>query len=617
MNPLPMAEKPMNEMPAFTLQDHIEASWKRLKENLLKVFILQVISFIGIIFLLIATGAIGFGLTVSNSKVVKILSSWSPAGFPGLKDIPSDYYYTIGGLLLVYIICAAIIGSISSIGSLLALHSSNKGMTLMEIIKRTIALIPLVILYGLVSMLLVIGGFGLFIVAGIAIQIFISFGFYITVFEKKKPFAAIYRSVQFVSSEFGLVLGRVLLIFLASIVITLIFQTLNRGDLKPYIALLTAVFNIFMGWFSVAYFIELYEHLNAKIPEDKPASTVWIYILSLLGWIIILMVIYVGISFVWPKLSEAINAEANKTESQDISAKVTNYVPSNCGLSVPLPDTFDKDTGRFWIYEERPLEQDSFRDLAPANITKTGVLGAIVSFKSNEQRFKDDDKTFKINYPGINIICTSNTAKYTLDDFVTQAQKSTKYTITLDQKDMFGKVAVQSLWVEGVDEQGDYFKEPLHLGVSEDGNRLFYVKIWGNSSSSKSIDKQISTDIDTILDNLSYRAVSPTIKSAATTTNTTNTQKSSNCTQYKIYEGEFASDKCYKAQDYKDLQYYLSAYNSAVFSYNGAVSSMRITCSGSDFFKDSCTRDTAQKDEAEKKINEYKGTIQGIIARGK
>jgi hypothetical protein len=615
MDPLPVADKTLNLPNSFTLQDHIEASWRRLKENLLKVFILHIISFIGIIILLIATGAIGFGLTVSNQQVVKILSSWSPNSFPGLKDIPNSYYFSMGGLLLAYIICAAIIGSVSSIGTLLSLHTSNKSSSLMNIIKQSIRLIPLAILFGIVSFILVFGGLGLFIIAGIAIQIFISFGFYVTVFEKKKPFAAIHRSVQFVSSEFGLVLGRVILIFLASIVVTLIFQTFNRGDIKPYIGLLTGIFNIFMGWFSVAYFIELYEHLNAKIPEEKPTSTIWIYILSLLGWVLILLVIYLGVSFVWPKISAAIKSDMNK-ETQTSSAIISNYVPSNCGLSVPLPGTADKGTGRYWIYEERPLEQDSFRDLAPASVTKSGVLGAIVSFKTNDQRFKDGDKTFKINYPGINIICVGNTAKYTLDDFVAQAQKSTKYKVTLDQKDMFGKVTIQSIWVEGVDAQGDYFKEPLHLGVSEDGNRLFYIKIWANPSTTQTIDKQISSDIDAILDNLSYREVSASIKTS-TTAPTSNTTKSSNCTQYKIYEGEFASDKCYSSQDYKDLQYYLSAYNSAVFSYNGAISSMRITCSGSDFFKDSCDRDKSQKDEAEKKINEYKSTIQGIIARGK
>lgn len=44
---------------------------------------------------------------------------------------------------------------------------------------------------------------------------------------------------------------------------------------------------------------------------------------------------------------------------------------------------------------------------------------------------------------------------------------------------------------------------------------------------------------------------------------------------------------------------------------------MDITCSGSEFFKDECEEDKAQKAKAEADIAKYKVTIQGIIAKGK
>lgn len=91
----------------------------------------------------------------------------------------------------------------------------------------------------------------------------------------------------------------------------------------------------------------------------------------------------------------------------------------------------------------------------------------------------------------------------------------------------------------------------------------------------------------------------------------------SNCIRRNIREGEFAGNKCYSQQDYEDLEYYLQRYNSAVFSLDGAEASMRITCSGSDFFKDSCERDKQQKSQAEADIQKYKGIIQGIIAKGR
>lgn len=88
------------------------------------------------------------------------------------------------------------------------------------------------------------------------------------------------------------------------------------------------------------------------------------------------------------------------------------------------------------------------------------------------------------------------------------------------------------------------------------------------------------------------------------------------CDEYNIREGEFSSNNCYSQKDYDDLLYYLRRFNSAVSSYNGAISSMRITCSGSDFFKDACERDKKQKQQSEDDMNKYRETIKGIIARG-
>ncbi len=90
------------------------------------------------------------------------------------------------------------------------------------------------------------------------------------------------------------------------------------------------------------------------------------------------------------------------------------------------------------------------------------------------------------------------------------------------------------------------------------------------------------------------------------------------CYEYNIREGDFKSHKCYSKEDYDDLVYFLSRYNQAVFSYNSAISGMKITCdSGSDFFKDACKEDKDQKEEAEDDIDEYKDKVNNLISKGK
>lgn len=89
------------------------------------------------------------------------------------------------------------------------------------------------------------------------------------------------------------------------------------------------------------------------------------------------------------------------------------------------------------------------------------------------------------------------------------------------------------------------------------------------------------------------------------------------CIQYKIREGEFVSDKCYSQKDYDDLLYYLQRYNSSVFNRDGATESIKITCKGSDFFKQSCEDDKKRLAEAEADIVKYRDIIRNIILKGK
>ena len=84
-----------------------------------------------------------------------------------------------------------------------------------------------------------------------------------------------------------------------------------------------------------------------------------------------------------------------------------------------------------------------------------------------------------------------------------------------------------------------------------------------------------------------------------------------------IREGEFSSNKCYSSQDYDDLVYYLNRFNNAGFTLNGANAAMKITCSGSEFFKQSCEEDTKEKQQAESDIGKYRETVKSIIAKGR
>lgn len=90
------------------------------------------------------------------------------------------------------------------------------------------------------------------------------------------------------------------------------------------------------------------------------------------------------------------------------------------------------------------------------------------------------------------------------------------------------------------------------------------------------------------------------------------------CIQYKIREGEFASDKCYSASDLSDLEYNINKLNNAVFEYNGTVNMVNVTCGGfTESFKQQCEQGKKDLDMYNKQIEEAKAAIRNSIAKGK
>lgn len=156
----------------------------------------------------------------------------------------------------------------------------------------------------------------------------------------------------------------------------------------------------------------------------------------------------------------------------------------------------------------------------------------------------------------------------------------------------------------------------IYHGISSgDFDNVFLKPFREFSSELEKASKEIPTPIATKAATLQSPSPPPSVKKQ--------TQPVvSNCIKKNIREGEFASNKCYSPQDYEDLEYYLGRFSSAVFNRDSADSSMRITCNcrvpqECEFFKDSCEKDKQKKSQAEVDIQNYRSTIQGIIARGK
>lgn len=305
--------------------------------------------------------------------------------------------------------------------------------------------------------------------------------------------------------------------------------------------------------------------------------------------------------------------------------RLRSVVPSSCGYAVGQPTTAIDNPHQEWIYEEIEAGPESFRGLVPASVTNKGVLLAAMQFKEIPDMFATQYKekgSYEIARPGLVSYCVQNSQGWDLDAFISHINqiKSDQFTYDIvGGRTMWGEIELQQIHVNGI-LRGTYVNEPLYLSVIPAGSsysRLVIFQPW------KSKEERIDADVEAISRSLAPRELTtqlvvPAIaKSGSNGSNTTNTTTGSDCVQFKIYEGQFASDKCYTNQDATDLKYNLQRYNSAVTEQNIAARGSQITCNGTEFFRVQCEEDKQQYDQALKDQEKYKTIINEIIARGK
>lgn len=377
------------------------------------------------------------------------------------------------------------------------------------------------------------------------------------------------------------------------------------------------------------------QNSSTTLPDSPPAtsytvtspSTTSQWLAPVIGVLLLLLFAgagYAGYGYLKEKILTVQKVvETADTNEPEYQTTMRGEIPSSCGYNIGWPDTIvESDAPKQWTYEEMPISAEAFYGFGPTSINKNGALMATMFFKTNAEKYSAKDESFAFKWPGIVSYCTPNTANWTLEQFVESAKKASndQQTITTSaEPENWGEVKVQLLNMTGISD-GQYVNQPLYLAVIPSDSkfsRLVIFQPWGAS------DNQLSTDLTameaslknrTLTEQLSVNKTAPAQNSAGTGTGTKTT---SNCTDFVIREGIFASDKCYSSKDLADLQYYLQRYNSAVFNQNAAASGSKITCNGSEFFKDECEEDKKQYDQALKDQEQYKGTIQGIIAKGK
>ncbi len=599
-------------------------SWQALTKSLLSLFLLNIMALVAIIILALSAVilffASGVGVGLSHSLSYEKVADLSKANL--------SLFASIGIVGFIYFVLFILLCSVIGTASVIIVANYRNPVPLGIAIKKGFGLIIPLFILNLILGFFTLGSFFVFIFPVLIISYFFMYAAYETVLSDKRRIGAIKSSIRIVGSHFGEIIVRLILYFLFYVLIVIFIPNIIRRidpETGNILTGMSFILNYIIGWFGLSYGIVLYQQAKTVTDETKKVGLTWIWILTIAGYIILGLIVFGSsrlITQAWKSGYLKKLYEQRFVPKPPIGEEIVSYAPSACGLSIPIPKTTDNYQGkdRKWLYEELPLAGQAF-DIVNSDVfpVKT-VLAALVNYKDGPAKLVDGK--YNLTYPGISVYCADNNRSLSLEEYKSMALANKTYKVTLDREVTWGEVKLIHVAVGGT-YKNQSFKESSYLGVSSDSSRLLYIRTWAPGDNDP-LTKIIDQDISLIIRNLKYREVKEKIENMrfadvtnvpSQTTNTTSNQPS--CTQYNIREGEFASNKCYSQQDYNDLIYYLDRFNSAVFSYNGAVGQMSVTCNGSEFFKNQCDVNKQEKQQAENDMNKYRGIIQGIIAKGK
>ena len=291
MDEITETEKPM---PAESIQSKLPSikqliveSWQLLTKKALKLLFLGLLStavyfalFIGGILLIFGFGAMNMSSFSNPEVMTEVLSK---PGFIG----------TTVSIVVIWIISLIAIGTALQAGMLILLKDPTEDASVISYFKKGFSYIVPLIVVSAMTFLLVFGSVFVFVIPALIISIFLMFTMYSVVLDNKKGMEAIKMSIGVVSQNFGAVMGRIVILWLLSFVVQMLIGAVPNEEPSAalFFVLISLVSSFAVSWFGLAYIFKLYEHARAAYDDKKPTSMTWMWIISILGWIIGAMII--------------------------------------------------------------------------------------------------------------------------------------------------------------------------------------------------------------------------------------------------------------------------------------------------------------------------------------
>ncbi|MBU4077986.1 hypothetical protein KKE85_00010 [Patescibacteria group bacterium] len=247
-----------------------------------------------------------------------------PVGFLLFFDI---VIYLLGNTDIVYSIWFSVAGAISYFGSVFLwfwawpslIYSIKDDIGVKESYQRGWKMFLSYIWVYLLFIIIISGGFLLFIIPGFLFLIWFSLSVFVVIFEGRKGFEALFRSKELMHNNFWKILGRFSILFLIIIIIGMIFGLLFTGaESISRVELVSAYFfQLFFLPFFFIYLTLIYKELkNIKGEQHYEKASFGRKARYAIPWFIGLA--FMGLLFVFIMLNLFFNRDCPPPDDSDL-----------------------------------------------------------------------------------------------------------------------------------------------------------------------------------------------------------------------------------------------------------------------------------------------------------
>jgi len=226
-------------------------------------------------------GGVLIGLALGPGGSFSFLQNSGQMNADQMTPFISSIAASVGIFSLVVLVAIINLGSAFQ-ASLIILTAKKGKVGVGEALNHGFKYIVPVLIVSAIMSFLVFGGLFLFLIPGIVMGILMSFAAFEVVLEDRKPLAAIKASISMVSQNFWSVVGRILLIWLATMLLYIVLSIVTSIFSEATASLIVMAFNIALTPLSLVSLTVLYQHTKSASVE-KPVSMVWMWIVAVIG----------------------------------------------------------------------------------------------------------------------------------------------------------------------------------------------------------------------------------------------------------------------------------------------------------------------------------------------